>query len=433
MNITIAGTGYVGLVTAVSFAEKGYSVTCHDIDERKIERLAMGDLPLYEPGMEEMLARNAERLRFTSCPEEACAKADFIFICVGTPEQPDGSVKMDYFNEAVMTIEAQRKHEAIVVIKSTVPVGTNKALSPKMKVVSNPEFLREGSGILDTFHADRIVIGSDDAETAEKVASLYEPFGLPILKTDSTSAELIKYASNAFLATKISFINEIANLCEHTGANIEDVARGMGMDKRIGSEFLNAGIGYGGSCFPKDTKALEKLTEDYAYDFKILRAVIEVNSSQKLQLFSRAKQMIGVLAGKRAVVLGLSFKPHTDDIREAPSLELITHLLGEQAEVSVYDPVAIGKVEELFGNRLYYADTINDALKGADLAFIMTEWPEIADYALGNYSLYMRRPLVFDGRNCYDLKLAEEMGLEYISIGRRAVNRRYEEEPQWPR
>jgi UDPglucose 6-dehydrogenase len=423
MKITIAGAGYVGLVTAVSFAEIGYKVTCFDTDEQKINMLANGDLPLYEPGMEEMITKNTERLTFTSNPDDAYAKADFVFVCVGTPEQRDGSVKMDYFNEAVMTIK-ELGCEAIVVIKSTVPVGTNKAVSQKleMKLVSNPEFLREGSGILDTFHADRIVIGSEDAVARRRVADFYKAFNLPILETDSNSAELIKYASNAFLATKISFINEIAHLCEHTDANIEDVARGMGMDKRIGNQFLNAGIGYGGSCFPKDTKALEKLTEDYDYDFKILRAVIEVNSNQKAQLYSKAKRMLGNLAGKRAVVLGLSFKPHTDDIREAPALELIATLLADQAEVSVYDPVAMKKVEELFGDKLYYGGSIDEAIKGADLVFIMTEWPQITNYALGNYSLYMRRPLVLDGRNCYDLNLAKQMGLEYISIGRRAVH-----------
>jgi UDPglucose 6-dehydrogenase len=434
MDITVVGTGYVGLVTGVCFAEVGYNVTCFDIEEQKISTLSKGICPIYEPGLKEMLKKNLDegRLHFTSDSKAACTKAEFIFIAVGTPEDEDGSANLDYLEAAVADIGANLAKDAVVVIKSTVPVGTNERIDQMLqdivpgnihvKVVSNPEFLREGSGILDTFHADRIVIGTNDLEAGRKVAQLFGPFGRPILQTDIRSAELIKYASNAFLATKISFINEVANLCEHTGANIEDVAKGMGMDERIGSQFLKAGIGYGGSCFPKDTKALEKLTEYYNYDFKILRSVIEVNSRQKQQLFLKAKKMLGSLRGKRVAMLGLAFKPHTDDIREAPAIELVAQLIEEQADISVYDPAASGKMEELFGSRLYYADTVDIAIKGADVVFIMTEWPQVTQYDLQCFPLFMREPVIFDGRNCYDLGEAENAGLTYISVGRRAVN-----------
>jgi UDPglucose 6-dehydrogenase len=433
MEITIVGAGYVGLVTGICFAEVGYNITCFDIDEHKIAVLSGGECPIYEPGLEEMLQKNlgAGRLTFTSDVKAAYAKADVIFIAVGTPEGADGSANLEYLEAAAADIGTNLTRNAIIVIKSTVPIGTNqriarllrKQVQPGLKVdvVSNPEFLREGSGILDTFHADRIVIGAEDREAGCKAASIYEPFGLPVLQTDIRSAELIKYASNAFLATKISFINEIANLCEHTGANIEDVAKGVGLDQRIGSQFLKAGIGYGGSCFPKDTKALDKLAQAYQYDFKILKSVMEVNSRQKHQLFVKAKEMLGSLQGKRAAVLGLSFKPHTDDIREAPAVELIAQLLEAGADVSVFDPAAMKKTEEIFGSRLYYASNVDAAIKGADVAFIMTEWPQIADYDVENFHLYMRESIIFDGRNCYGLQEAETAGITYISVGRKPV------------
>jgi UDPglucose 6-dehydrogenase len=440
MEVTVVGTGYVGLVTGVCFAEVGYNVTCFDIDEYKINNLSEGKCPIYEPGLEEMLQKNLKegRLHFSANAKSACARTDYIFVAVGTPENEDGSANLDYLDAAIAEIGANLVNDAVIVIKSTVPVGTNERIFKKLqqiissglnvKVVSNPEFLREGSGILDTFHADRIVIGADDREAGRAVARMYEPFGLPILQTDIRSAELIKYASNAFLATKISFINEVANLCEHTGANIEDVAKGMGMDQRIGSQFLKAGIGYGGSCFPKDTKALEKLTDYFHYDFKILRSVIEVNSRQKQQLFQKAKEMLGSMKGKRTAVLGLAFKPHTDDIREAPAIELIAQLLQENADVSVYDPAASEKVKELFGSQLYYAGNVDAAIKGAEVVFIMTEWPQIVQYELRKFKLFMRDPVIFDGRNCYDLDMAEVAGLTYISVGRKSINAIYQSE-----
>lgn len=433
MEITIVGAGYVGLVTGVCFAEVGYNVTCLDKDEDKIKGLAAGRCPIYEPGLEDLLQKNLEagRVSFTTDVKTAYQNAEVIFMAVGTPEGADGSANLEYLETAAADAGTYLNQDAVIVIKSTVPVGTNervaailkKQLRPGLKVdvVSNPEFLREGSGILDTFHADRIVIGAEDREAGGKVARIYEPFGVPVLQTDTRSAELIKYASNAFLATKISFINEIANLCELTCANIEDVARGMGMDERIGSQFLKAGIGYGGSCFPKDTKALEKLAQASQYDFKILRAAMEVNNSQKQQLLVKAKEMLRSLQGKRTAVLGLAFKPHTDDIREAAAIELITQLLEDGADVSVYDPAAMKNTEEIFGSRLYYAADIDGAIKGADVVFIMTEWPQITDYELKNFHLYMREPIVFDGRNCFSREEAELAGITYLSIGRKPV------------
>ncbi|WP_210364315.1 UDP-glucose/GDP-mannose dehydrogenase family protein [Bacillus sp. REN3] len=434
MKITVVGTGYVGLVTGVSFAEVGYDVFCYDLDENKINMLSKGKCPIYEPGLEEMLQKNlsAGRISFTGDPAEAYMESEFIFIAVGTPENPDGSANLAFLEEAVEEAGRHLSDDAIIVIKSTVPVGTSERMAAllgqtvsegvEVKVVSNPEFLREGSGILDTFHADRIVIGAADQEAGSEVARLYGPFKVPVLQTDARSAELIKYASNVFLATKISFINEVANLCELTGANIEDVARGMGMDQRIGSQFLKAGVGYGGSCFPKDTKALATQAGNYGYDFKILQSVIEVNSRQKQQLLTKARALLGSLEGKRAAVLGLAFKPHTDDIREAPGIELVGQLLAEQADVSVYDPAAAVNARERFGDRLYYASGIDSAIKGADLAFIMTEWPQIVHYELKNFKLFMRTPLIFDGRNCYGLEEAEREGLMYVSVGRKAVS-----------
>lgn len=434
MKITVVGTGYVGLVTGVSFAEVGYDVFCYDLDENKINMLSKGKCPIYEPGLEEMLQKNlsAGRISFTGDPAEAYMESEFIFIAVGTPENPDGSANLAFLEEAVEEAGRHLSDDAIIVIKSTVPVGTSERMAAllgqtvsegvEVKVVSNPEFLREGSGILDTFHADRIVIGAADQEAGSEVARLYGPFKVPVLQTDARSAELIKYASNVFLATKISFINEVANLCELTGANIEDVARGMGMDQRIGSQFLKAGVGYGGSCFPKDTKALATQARNYGYDFKILQSVIEVNSRQKQQLLTKARALLGSLEGKRAAVLGLAFKPHTDDIREAPGIELVGQLLAEQADVSVYDPAAAVNARERFGDRLYYASGIDSAIKGADLAFIMTEWPQIVHYELKNFKLFMRTPLIFDGRNCYGLEEAEREGLMYVSVGRKAVS-----------
>jgi UDPglucose 6-dehydrogenase len=430
MNITITGTGYVGLVTGACLSEVGHHITCYDIDEEKIALLNNGISPIFEPGLEELIQKNSKnnRLSFTSSSEEAYSQADCIFIAVGTPQKHDGSANLEYIEHAAIEIAEHIAKDTIVVTKSTVPVGTNEhigriiqeRIAPNIKIgiVSNPEFLREGTAIHDTFHGDRIVIGADNLETGAKVAKIYEPFQLPIVQTDLRSAEMIKYASNSFLALKISFINEIANLCEKVDANIDYVSTGVGMDKRIGKQFLHAGIGFGGSCFPKDIHALNHLASDFDYDFKILKSVIDVNYKQKDRLFHKAKDRFGSLAGKKATVLGLTFKPNTDDIREAASLRLIQDLLAEGVEVTVYDPIAMPKVKKIFGESITCSDSAKNALKGSEVAFIVTEWDEIKNLKLEEVKEEMTMPIIFDGRNCFQLEEARKYGIQYYSIGR---------------
>jgi UDPglucose 6-dehydrogenase len=434
LKISIAGTGYVGLVTGVCLADTGYQVTCFDIDEQKIQRMKGGLSPIYEPGLDELMKKNIEagRLTFTSSPEEAYRNKDIIYIAVGTPENKDGSANLQYVEAVAGAIAEHVNKDVVVVTKSTVPVGTNdyiksileqkKSPGIKIDIVSNPEFLREGSAIHDTFHGDRIVIGTEDEQAGEKMRRLYEPFGLPIVMTNIRSAEMIKYAANAFLATKISFINEIANICERVGADISDVAGGIGMDKRIGREFLHAGIGYGGSCFPKDTKALAQLADQIDYRFNLLESVIEVNNQQRTILFEKATRILGTFAGKKAAVLGLAFKPNTDDIREAASLLLIDKLLEAGASVRAYDPIAAEHVKKEYGQRLEYAGSPADALSEADVAFIVTEWDDIKSLPLSVYVEQMKTPVILDGRNCYNPEEAKTYPLTYISIGREEIH-----------
>lgn len=433
MKITITGTGYVGLVTGACLAEVGHQITCYDIDEEKISILKQGISPIYEPGLDNLLQKNinSQNLAFTSCPKEAYQDTDCIFIAVGTPSNEDGSANLTYIDKAAIEIAEQLQKSSTVVIKSTVPVGTNERIgrlirervSPSINIesVSNPEFLREGTAIKDTFQGDRIVIGSQSSEAAKKIEQIYEPFQLPIVHTDIRSAEMIKYASNSFLALKISFINEIANLCEKIGANIDHVSRGVGLDKRIGNKFLHAGIGFGGSCFPKDINALNHLANDLDYDFKILQSVIDVNRRQKELLFKKAKSYFHSMAGKKATVLGLTFKPNTDDIRDSVSLQLIQDLLLEDAVVTVYDPIAMPQVEKLFGNKISYAATALHALSDSEVAFIVTEWDEIVQLPLDKVREKMAIPLIFDGRNCYPIEEASKHGIQYYSIGRPGV------------
>lgn len=434
MRISIAGTGYVGLVTGVCLADIGYHVTCFDIDEQKVQRMRDGISPIYEPGLDELMKKSIEagRLHFTPFAEEAYQNKDVIYIAVGTPEKPDGSANLQYVEAVAKAIAEHINQDVTVVTKSTVPVGTNdhikklieqhKNKNVKVDIVSNPEFLREGSAIHDTFNGDRIVLGVEDEQTGEKMRKLYEPFGLPIVITNIRSAEMIKYAANAFLATKISFINEIANICERVGADISDVANGIGMDKRIGREFLHAGIGYGGSCFPKDTKALAQLADQIDYRFNLLESVIEVNNQQRVVLFEKAERMMGPLHGKKATILGLAFKPNTDDIREAASLLLIDKLLEAGVSVQAYDPIASVRVKAQYGDRIQYADSPTEALKEADLAFIVTEWEQIKSLPLSAYVEQMKTPVIFDGRNCYDPDEAKKYPITYVSIGREEVH-----------
>ncbi|ACJ35020.1 UDP-glucose dehydrogenase family protein [Anoxybacillus flavithermus] len=432
MNIVVVGTGYVGLVTGVALAHVGHRVTCVDVDEEKVERMRQGISPIYESGIEPLMKENMEanRLFFTTDGARAYRESDVIYIAVGTPENEDGSANLTYLKQAVRDIASAVMKDVIVVTKSTVPVGTNheiqrmfQQLAPHVRidVVSNPEFLREGSAIHDTFHGDRIVIGADDERAAAVVADIHRPFGIPIFQTDIRSAEMIKYASNAFLATKISFINEIANICEKVGADVEQVAAGMGMDQRIGSAFLRAGIGYGGSCFPKDTKALAKIAANIDHDFELLKAVIEVNNKQQRKLIEKAKKRFGHLARKKIALLGLSFKPNTDDMREAASIVIARELVAEQAIVVAYDPIAMNKAKSVLPKEVIYASRVEEALKDADAAMILTEWDEFRQLDLSVYVKQMKTPIIFDGRNCYALDAVKAYGIEYDSIGRKRV------------
>ncbi|WP_411333967.1 UDP-glucose dehydrogenase family protein [Metabacillus indicus] len=434
MRVSVAGTGYVGLVTGVCLAEIGHRVTCVDIDEQKIAKLTQGISPIYEPGLEDLMKKNHEavRLDFSTDSAQAYGESDVIFIAVGTPENEDGSANLTYVNAAAEQISKQLKKDVVVAVKSTVPVGTNehvlnvinqhKPMSVKVEVVSNPEFLREGSAIHDTFHGDRIVVGSETASAGDLMEDLYKPLGIPVVRTDIRSAEMIKYAANAFLATKISFINEIANICEKLGADIEDVAEGIGKDARIGPQFLKAGIGYGGSCFPKDTKALVQLAGNVQHQFDLLDSVISVNNRQPLKLIESARKHMGSLSGKKVALLGLAFKPNTDDVREAASLVLAKELVKEGAVVSGYDPIAAEEARKVLGDSITYCDSVTQAIEGADAAFIVTEWDAITSYPMDLYRAKMKRPLLFDGRNIYSLRDIPDW-MTYISVGRKEIVR----------
>jgi UDPglucose 6-dehydrogenase len=430
MKITVAGAGNVGLVTSVCLAELGHQVTCTDIQIEKIDMLQNGKSPIYEPGLPSLLEKNLRkgRLCFTADPHLAYSEAEIIFIAVGTPTTDNGSVELKYLYMAAYTIAYHIENDVIICTKSTVPVGTNdlikqiissrKPSNIHAEIVANPEFLREGSAVFDFFHGDRIVIGTDQPEAASILEQLYLPLKIPIFKTDIRSAEMIKYASNAFLATKISFINEIANICEKVGANIEDVAYGIGCDKRIGFHFLQAGIGYGGSCFPKDTRALSQLAGYIEHRFELLEAVMKVNKLQQSLPVFKAKEVLGSLKNRKIALLGLSFKPDTDDIRESASLIIVKNLLEEGAYVTAYDPVAIPNAEKIIGHLIDYASDIPSALKDADLAIIATEWEQIKHVPLKVYSACMKNPIIIDGRNCYSLQEVQKHPITYISIGR---------------
>lgn len=427
-KITIVGTGYVGLVTGVTLASIGHYVTCLDINEYKINQLKGAISPIFEPGLEEMMKKQLEngRLYFTTQYDKAIPEAEVVYIAVGTPENTDGTANLDYIIQAAQQIATHMTKDIVVVLKSTVPIGTNELVKEivssnsefLIEVVSNPEFLREGSAIYDAFEGDRIIIGASNEEAANLLEEINQPFGITIFKTDLRSAEMIKYATNAFLATKISFINEIANLCDKLGANIEEVADGIGMDKRIGRPFLNAGIGYGGSCFPKDTEALLQISHSVEYDFRILRAVTEVNKNQNFFLVEKAKSILGSLRDKKIAVLGLSFKPNTDDVRSAASIPIIKKLMSEDAQVIAYDPVAMARAKEILPRSVVFADSSLEALQDTDVAFIVTEWNEFLELTPTDFLKTMKKAIIFDGRNCFNPVLMKSYDIQYYSIGR---------------
>ncbi|EHQ89376.1 UDP-glucose dehydrogenase family protein [Desulfosporosinus youngiae] len=452
LNIAVAGTGYVGLVSGVCMAHRGHHVTCVDVDVKKVTMMQQGISPIYEQDLEELMYLNKERITYTTDYKSAYKNAEAIFIGVGTPEQPDGSADLSYIATVARQIAETVEKDCLVVVKSTVPVGTNDKVEQfikdflprdgendilgkhkqiKIEVASNPEFLAQGTAVRDTLEAPRIIIGTNSKTAEETLKKIYEPFGLPIVSVSRRSAEMVKYASNDFLALKISYMNDIANLCELVGADIQDVSVGMGFDSRIGSKFLNAGIGYGGSCFPKDTKALEYLAKQNGYELRTVKAAIDVNKDQKIVLYKKARKRLITFNGLKVAVLGLAFKPGTDDLREAPSLENVPLLLEQGADVYAYDPVGVDNFKKRFPETMTeslgrhgkgsirYVESPEEALEGANVCFIFTEWGEVKDVKPEEYVRLMRTPLVYDGRNIYCVEDMKKVGVEYYSIGRK--------------
>jgi len=436
MKIAVAGTGYVGLVAGVCFAEVGHEVTCVDVDEAKVKLMESGVSPIYEEGLEELMKKNnaTGRLHYTTDYTSAYKDANAIFIGVGTPEMPDGSANLSYIATVCRQIAESVEHDCLVVVKSTVPVGTNDKVEQfikdfldkdiKIEVASNPEFLAQGTAVRDTLHAARIIIGTESKEAEAKLMEIYKPFNLPIVSVKRRSAEMIKYACNDFLALKISYMNDIANLCELVGADIEDVAKGMSYDARIGERFLNAGIGFGGSCFPKDTKALKFLARQHGYELKTVEACVDVNTKQKTRLFEKAKDRMITFDGLKVAVLGLTFKAGTDDLREAPASVNIKLLLEQGADIYAYDPAGVPRAKQQFPEgkndrgSITYVDSPEKALEKANICFVFTEWGQIKAVSPAKYKELMKTPLVYDGRNLYDVDEMKKAGVEYYSIGR---------------
>jgi UDPglucose 6-dehydrogenase len=432
MNIAVIGTGYVGLVTGACFAEFGVNVTCVDIDDLKIKKLLAGEIPIYEPGLETIVERNINdgRLKFTTSTAEAVQDADVVFLAVGTPPKDDGTPDMSYYEGAALDVARSLNGYKVLVTKSTVPVGTGKWLrsfvttnapaGTDFGVASNPEFLREGAAIGDFMRPDRVVIGSDDERAIDVMKELYRPLYLietPVVITSLEAAELIKYAANAFLATKITFINEIANLCEAIGCDVHDVAKGMGMDKRIGSKFLHPGPGFGGSCFPKDTKAFTRVGDSFGVETSVVDAVIKANELQRLRMIPKIESLLEGLDGKTIAVLGLSFKPETDDMREAPSIEIIRGLIDKGAIIRAYDPVATHEASKIMSDIEYCADEYS-ALAGADALVIITEWNQFRALDMGKVKSLLKTPKIADLRNVYEPEDMRNLGFEYVGVGR---------------
>lgn len=433
MNLCVIGTGYVGLVTGAVFADLGNTVICVDKDSAKIDKLKRGQMPIYEPGLEEMVCRNAEdgRLFFSTDIGDGVRRAEVVFIAVGTPAGSDGYADLGAVKDVAKVIAKNLDRYKVVVNKSTVPVGTGDLVREiidlnkvrpdvDFDVVSNPEFLREGNAINDTLFPDRIVIGAPHQNVAMRIIELYAPLERPMIITDVHSAEMIKYASNAFLATKISFVNAIANICELVNADVVQVAKGMGLDQRIGNQFLHAGLGYGGSCFGKDTSCLVSTADRLGYEFRLLKEVIRINDEQAKRLVVRMREVMGPLSGKTIAVLGLAFKPNTDDMRDAKSLEIIADLLADGATVRAYDPIAMDNTRQIFP-QIEYCENAYDASDGADAVVVVTEWNEFKYLDLGRVKETMKQPIIFDGRNIYDPDRMRRLGFDYYCVGRPAV------------
>src|SRR3979409_1930053 len=434
MDISIIGSGYVGLVTGACFADVGHNVICIDNDPRKVEALQAGKVPIYEPGLEEVIHRNvsAQRLRFTGSIKEGVDNSQIVFIAVPTPQQPNGDVDLSYIEKVAREIAGVLTSYRVIVDKSTVPVKTGEKVAESIKrynrhgakfdVVSNPEFLREGCAVGDLMHPDRIVIGAQSEHDVDLMKKVYEPFMAPILVTDINSAELIKHAANSFLALKISYINAVSAICEASGADVEKVADGIGMDRRIGRTFLNAGIGYGGSCFPKDIAAFITISEQLGVPFTLLKEVQRINAEQKNRFLKAIREALGVLRDKKIAVWGLAFKPNTDDIRSSVALELVADMLKEGAHVTAYDPKGMEKAREVEAiARAKFAQSALEAVEGAEALIIATEWSEFANVDLEEVKGKMTTPIVFDGRNLFDPETMAKLGFYYHSIGRASV------------
>jgi UDPglucose 6-dehydrogenase len=428
MRITVVGTGYVGLVTGCCFADLGNVVTCVDVNRKKVQELQKGFIPIYEPGLEEIVKRNRnKRLFFTTDLAKAVQSSDFIFIAVNTPPGKNGEVDITHVQEAAKGIARNLNGYKIIINKSTVPIGMgdivtqiiqkNSSKKFSFDVVSNPEFLREGSAVTDLFKPERIVIGATSRSAAHKVAEIYKPLYRPIVITDLKSAEMIKYASNAFLATKISFINEIANLCDQVGADITQVVKGMSYDSRIGGQFLNAGLGFGGSCFPKDVAGLVQIGKDHQFQFRLLPQVLEINRDQRKHFLKKVHKALGSLKGKTVAVWGLSFKPDTDDMREAPSLTIVPELVAQGAKVKVYDPVAMPQAK-LFLKNVKYCKNAYEAARAADAVLVLTEWHEFIQIDFQKLKKMVHKAVIVDGRNIYDPAQMAEKGFSYYGMGR---------------
>jgi len=431
-KIGVVGAGYVGLVTGACFSDLGNDVTCIDVDANRIATLKQGHLPIYEPGLEELIARNvaAGRLRFTNDYAEGIPGADFAFIAVGTPSGASGEADMRYCESAARSIAQAMTGPLIIVNKSTMPIGAGDWVTSIVRkelrepwefgVVSNPEFLREGAAVSDFFNPDRVVLGATDRRAAEVVSELYRPLNTTVLITDMRSSEMVKYASNAFLATKISFINEIAAICEQLGADVKDVARGMGYDRRIGAGFLDAGLGYGGSCFPKDVRALEYMASIHGCHPQLLRAVMEINRDVRRSFIAKLRTELGSLEGRTIGVLGLAFKPNTDDLRDAPALELIHLLQHEGAQTRAYDPAAMTNARPMLGDDVYFARDPYDLATGCDAIALVTEWNEFKELDMRRIHQAMRMPVLLDGRNIYDPDEMVRIGFGYFGMGRQS-------------
>lgn len=429
MKLTVIGTGYVGLVTGTIFAEKGKEVICVDIDQSKVDMLDRGEIPIYEPGLKELVDKNkkAGRLSFTSDVDQGILDGDVVFICVPTPMDNDGTADLSYVENVARKIAKNLNGYKLIVEKSTVPVKTGEkvkmtiercAPGKEFDVASNPEFLREGSAIEDALEPDRVVVGVESEKAKKIFEDLYSIFDCPLVITGINSAEIIKHASNSFLALKISYVNAVANVCELAGASIDDVVRGMGLDSRISPKFLNAGVGFGGSCFPKDVQAFERIGHQLGYNFQLLNEVQQINKRQKELFVNKIKNALWIVKGKKIGILGLAFKPETDDMREAPSIDIITALLEEKAEITAYDPEATGNTKKIFGEKIKYATNKEEVMDGAEALVIMTEWQEFRDMDLDDLKKRLAHPIVLDGRNLFDPEVMRAKGFDYRSIGR---------------